>query len=408
MAIGLFLLLCAIYWASIPDVFNEIRENRRFFDSDGEFITRQFKQGSVFTHNNHLLYHIFGTLIFGAVQSATWAHKVLSVVAGAAGVTILFLGGCYWLKRPLPALLAALFIGGCAGYWFFAATIDTYVPHIAASLAALIVALLCLRTQKPGAYAVLGALMGLAFLLRTDGFLVGATAIVILDRPRRPWARLGALLLGGVVVGLLGYAVLAQTFYGVAPADTLAFAFPDRPEMDSGVWGRWSNVNAATLHLTLVNHALYAVAIPGVEATRSADFISAYGGIGLGALVPTIWAALLVLALLNAVRLAWLGPQGDSTPRGREPFWLLALALLWFVPRIVFYAWWDPYDPFLFACMSLPAFWLLAVINAGALLSADSATAENRWLMAGAFLVAALWLYNFVYLILPMRQASIG
>ncbi|MBN8999644.1 MAG: glycosyltransferase family 39 protein [Rhizobiales bacterium] len=364
IAAALFFGMFVIYWLSIPDHFNEIYNNRRFFDSDGEFITRQFYQNKTFTHNNHLLYHVSARLLFEAGLDVVRSHKFLSVFWGALGVSILFVGGRYWTGRLLPALIAALFVGGAAAYWFFAATIDTYVPQVASGAAALVAALVCLRTQRPAAYFALGALLGLAFLFRTDGFLMATTALVILERPRDPWRRLAALAAGGVLVGVVGYALLAWRFYGVPPAEALAFAFPDRPEMAAGQWGRWANVDPASLWLT---------------------FAGAAG---------------------RAIVLAIVDPAGRRSGAGREPAFLTLLGLAWLLPRIVFYAWWDPFDPFLFACTSLPAFWLTWLHAFGTPVEA------SRWtkpMLAGAaVLVAAIWLHNIVYLVMPMRAASVG
>ena len=91
VALGLFALFAVVYWISVPDAFNTVRSNERLFGSDGEFITRQFRQGEIFTHNDHLLYHVMATVLHGAApwipgleQNAVAVHKVLSVGFGAA------------------------------------------------------------------------------------------------------------------------------------------------------------------------------------------------------------------------------------------------------------------------------------------------------------------------------------
>ncbi len=410
IALALFIGLFFVYWISIPNHFNEIYNNRLFFDSDGEFITRQFNLGLTFTHNNHLLYHIAARLLNQAGFGVVSAHKFLSVFFGALGVSILYLGGRYWTGRSTPALVAALFVGGSAGYWFFSSSIDTYVPHIASGAAAIVAALACLRTQRMAAYFAFGALLGLAFLFRTDGFLVAVTAIVLLDRPRSLWPRLAALLAGGVLVGLIGYALLAWLFYGIPPTGAIAFAFPDRPEMATGMWGRWANVDAGTLWLTVVNHVLYAVVMPGVDTTRSADLVAAYGQSWVGAIMPVLWTVFLVALIVRAAVsvLPGAGTRANRHDRG----WLALLALVWFLPRVVFYTWWDPNDPFLFACTSLPAFWLLWLLALDPQrreTAAEQRSNDLPWftLSAAAF-VAALWLHNVLHLILPMRAASLG
>lgn len=413
VALALFVGLILVYAFSIPDHFNQIYENRRFFDSDGEFITRQFNQGKTFTHNNHLLYHIGGTVLFELTGNAVTAHKALSVFFGALGATVLFLGGYWWSRRLAPALIAALFVAGCSSYWFFSATIDTYVPHIAAASAALVAALLCLRLQRAWTYALLGACMGLGFLFRTDGFLLALLAVVVLDRRRNVWPRLVALAVSGAVVGLAFYAILANLFYDVPLRDAGLWALGhlDRPEVAGGQWGEWRNVTPASLYLTFVNHAFYAVAMPGVEATRSGDFVAEYAKLGTGAIVPALWIAAFAATLAAAL---WITLRhvaaGVPDRQRRERIWLFGLALLWFVPRILFYAWWDPNDPFLFACVSLPALWLLLLyaVDGEARPGPEEQPQTRGITIAAALLTAALWIHNLIFLIQPMRQASIG
>ena len=104
----------SVYWVSVPTEFNVVRGNRSFFDSDGEFITRQFRQGRTFTHNDHLLYHLAARAFHdGAAErlparrDAVRVHKLLSVGAGALGLGLLFVIGYQWLGHWL-ALLPAL------------------------------------------------------------------------------------------------------------------------------------------------------------------------------------------------------------------------------------------------------------------------------------------------------------
>ena len=64
LSLVMFTVLVGVYWISVPHEFNTVRENRRFFDSDGEFITRQFREGETFTHETHLLYHVIGSELY--------------------------------------------------------------------------------------------------------------------------------------------------------------------------------------------------------------------------------------------------------------------------------------------------------------------------------------------------------
>ena len=71
----LFVAMLSVYGYSVPGSFNTVEENRRFFDSDGEFITRQFRQGRTFTHNDHLLYHILGKWLFTHAENIPGIRK---------------------------------------------------------------------------------------------------------------------------------------------------------------------------------------------------------------------------------------------------------------------------------------------------------------------------------------------
>lgn len=310
------------------------------FDSDGEFIPRQFAQGKTYTHNAHLLYHVAATvLVKDAGLGIIAAHELLSAVSGGLGVAVLFLAGWYWSRRWREALLPALVVGVSAGYWYFSATIDTYVPHVAAASLCLFAALACLRAQSLLAYGALGAAVGVAALLRTDGVVCALLAIVALDRPREAPARLAIFGVAAALVGVVGYALLAQAFYGVGWAHAPAWAL-DRAQRSSA-WGNAANLDIASLGKTLVNHVVYAVFMPklglvdGQSRFLAAEFLVA------------LWVATLASSACLLIR-------GDRRQR-----WLLVLAAAWIAPRVVLYAWWDPHDPFLYAALSLPGLWLL-------------------------------------------------
>src|SRR4029434_2761850 len=88
------------------------------------------------------------------------------------------------------------------------------------------------------------------------------------------------------------------------------------------------------------------------------------------------WVASLVMGLVMAIGLAAAAARRDA----EHVRWVLALVAAWIVPRVAFYCWWDPYDPFLFAVMSLPGVWLIAfgfaVYGGG---SARSGNLSCRW-----------------------------
>lgn len=409
IALVLFLGMVLVYNNSVPGRFNTVYDNRRFFDSDGEFITRQFNQGKTFTHNDHLLYHILGRLLYdhsdhipSVSANPVSAHKALSVVAGALGVMLLFLFGRRFTGRSFPALAAALWIGGSASYWFFSATIDTYLPNLCASILALGLAMKCLRDQRVSSYVWMGTAMGLAFLLRTDSFLLASLILVVAGKSRdRLGAGLAACIAAGALVSLAGYAWLAHVFYNVPPGDLIVWALGhvDRPEA-AKEWGVLANLAPANFRLAALNQSLYGVILPGLYNVRSTDIMSAMGAVKTG--LPMLWTylAFMVVVLATVVVVVWRAAKN----RTWSPAILLALAVAWFLSRTGFYAWWDPKDPFLFAVLSLPALWILLLLFLGKE-PAGNVRPKMSNVRAGLVGLMALliWVHNLLAMVMPLR-----
>jgi len=400
-AVVLFGVFAVIYWVSVPNGFNTVRENRRFFDSDGEFITRQFKQGSTYTHQDHLLYHILATTLHassdyvpGLPKDPVAVHKILSVFFGALGITCLFLFGLMMTKRLLPSLLAALFVAGSAGYWFFSATIDTYVPSLCFCIVALGLTLKWLTDQSMSTSVTLGASMGIAFLFRTDGFLLGSLGLAGLGIRRRWYAKLLPIVLAGAIVSGVGYAGLAHHVYKIDYKDVPSWSrgHLDRREVGEN-WGVIKNLTLENIKLVLVNQVFYTVFLPGLESTADPDFCKTmtafrYGGLILSAYL--LFLLLIVASTIAALVRYWRNRQlTQSLP--------IVLGLSWFISRTLFYTWWNPYEPFLFAVMSIPALWLFCLI----FLQEKPHTSLR---LGGMTLIVILvWGHNLAHLILPLR-----
>jgi len=398
----LFLLMIPVYYNSIPSRFNTVYNNRCFFDSDGEFILRQFGQNKTFTHNDHLLYHITARWLYTHASHLPLVksnplkiHKQLSVVAGAAGVALLFAIGLFLTGRMLPSLMAALFTGGCAGYWFFAATIDTYLPSLVFCILSLGFFIKALQRQHLADYAGMGAAMGLAVLFRTDAVLLGTLALIALAAARRRTA--GLVVCGGVflMVGVAGYAMLANHYYGIPWLQIPAWAagHVNRPETVQAQWGTMHNFTGATLGVTALNHVLYAILIPGVNATRTAGFLSTPATI-------TALAIYILIAGTALLRCVWKSRQD------RLVFCSLMAAVTWLVTRVFFYCWWDPQDPFLFAVLSLPVWWLILIMSIGRRpAAAPQPAAGSRWeTIALTLLAITVWSHNAINMIQPFRH----
>jgi hypothetical protein len=408
----LFIVTATVYWKSIPHSFNTIYENRRFFDSDGEFIVRQYREGKTFTHNDHLLYHILGKAVqkhSGSIPSLNGdtvrSHKALSVLAGGLGVVLFYLMGLTMTSRHRPAVLGALFAGGCAGWWFFSATIDTYIPCVLASSAALGAAILVIKKPSLRASTALGALVGLAFLLRTDGILLAVLGFSLLSRREGMWTRIAVAAGAAVVVGVVGYFVLAHTCYGVAWGDVPQWAQGalQRPEASKKqLWGLAENLSRHNITKVLVNHACYTAVFPTLATTHGTHIIKAYSPAGMATL--GVYAAIMMTAGGYALSRIRAGIRA----RNWAVLILSLTVVLWVAIRIFFYSWWDPRDPFLFANMTLPAIWLLLMLGVqqAYLVHAESPAARRVIPVSLLLLTCLVWVHNFRLLIIPLRPFS--
>lgn len=405
VGIGVFVVMAAIYTVSIPNRFNTKYENRRFFDSDGEFITRQFRQGTTFTHNDHLLYHVLATVLYrnapaipGLAQDPVPVHKVLSVTAGALGVMFLYFAGLAVGARPVASVATALLAGGCAGWWFFSATIDTYMPSLAASCFALWAALEFLRAPRLRWVLALGVGAALAFLFRTDGFLLAPLGIVLFADRKRFWQNASVLAAVVAVLGFGGYALLARRFYDVPLSKVADWALhgTKRPEAREKIWGVGKNLAWPHFQRVIANHAVYTILMPHVEKTAEVRALRRYVRpryLGPAVLVLAASGAGFTALGLGARSNGRLSKPDVVIPRG----YLLALAALWLLPRIIFYTWWNPYEAFLFAVMSIPAWWLVWI-------SAPARWPSRRWVLGLVWLsAAAIWAHNYVWMIRPFR-----
>jgi hypothetical protein len=398
IALLLFFAMWMVYANSIPPAFNASYENRRFFDSDCEFIPRQFHLHETWTYNDHLLYHALARGLYSLTSTpppqpydSIPQHRWLSITAGALGVSLLFLFGRKFSGSTTGALAAALLVGGCAGWWYFAATIDTYLPHIAACIAALGFAMLALERQQLRDYAWLGACAGLAFLFRTDGFLLAPLGLVAFARDAKlAPKRLAVCAAAGLAVGVLGYAMIAHAVFHVpfSAVPQWALGHANRPGDATALWGRQANISAFTLRMTLDYHAIYAAILPGLKTTRIAEVLYKFSHLSGGIFVLGLYSVLMIASL------AWM--------IWRKNYWLLAMAVLWIAPRVIFYTWWDPAEPFLFACTSLPAVWLLVISFVR--MPADTARWRATLHLGLSVLVAAVvWWHNGRVMIQPLR-----
>lgn len=407
-SVVLILVCFAVYQYSVPRSFNTVYENRRFFDSDGEFIARQFNAGSTFTHNDHLLYHVVARTLhnhphaLGLGTNPVRIHMFLSSLFGALAVGLAYAAAFRLTGERLRSCAVALLCAVSAGWWFFSSTIDTYMPCMFFCLLSLALALGTFTHQSPLAHAGLGAAMGLAFLFRTDSFLLLPLGLVYLFPPNRRWRHVMACALTGLVVAAGGYALLAHSFYGVPFEAIPAWAVGGMGRPEATVeqsWGQWANLTPANMALALVNQLFYTVLLPGLSDTRNVLFWHTYQA-STWATFAFVFASLSIL-FCRFTLAAWRA--GNKTQVQTRIVW--GMVLLWVAARTLFYCWWDPFDPFLFAVMSLPVLWVAALCGSSAIALDEKSQRGRHGVAIWLFLVsAAVCFHNVAGMILPLRQ----
>lgn len=409
----LFLGFAAIYANSVPGRFNTVPQNRKYFDSDGEFITRQFRQGKIYTHNDHLLYHILAKTLYKAIPSFEESnnlvspHKTMSVLFGALGVVFFYLFGFMITKRFVISLLCAICFGGTAGWWFFSATIDTYIPCLSVSIPVLGLAVLALNGHETRIKSLgIGIMAGLAFLFRTDSCLLVLMSVCLLKN-QKTFIRDGLIAaIAGVIVGIVGYAALSHIIYDIPMNATSMWNWITgamlRQESAEKIWGVVKNLTLPHFSLMLVNQFFYTMLIPGLLDTRDAAFYSTYSISGWVSLL--LWMATFFTALYHiGVKI-----YERSNCSRRFSIYAAALAFIWFFSRLLFYTWWDPFDPFLFAGMAMPALWIIVLL--GFCYAQERGMNEWKWrahLILLGVLSLSVWTHNYLYMIKPLRDSCL-
>jgi hypothetical protein len=94
-----------------------------------------------------------------------------------------------------------------------------------------------------------------------------------------------------------------------------------------------------------------------------------------------------------------------STVVGRKRWYPLAMIAAWIGTRTLFYAWWNPWEPFLFACLSLPALWLLA-LEFVTPTSRTSPAAMRLHVGLISLLAVIVWWHNYRTMIAPLKWAT--
>lgn len=140
--------------------------------------------------------------------SAETVLKVVSALAGGAGVALTFLIACQTLTSTLRALAAALLLVGLSGYWFHSTATELHTVHAACALVLFLGLVHTLQAVQTAARIPRGTLsllfLGTALTLasHTSGIAVLLPTLYVVTLTRRSSAARRQLLLG-IGAGLL-------------------------------------------------------------------------------------------------------------------------------------------------------------------------------------------------------------
>ncbi|MBL8897376.1 MAG: hypothetical protein JNM84_07100 [Planctomycetes bacterium] len=293
---------------------------------------------------HHPLFHVLSwgvVRVLRAVQPdlempGTWALKLVSAAGGALALALLFRA----VARGSTFLVAALLVaaaGSTAGFRLYASVGETYWPALAAQLALL---LHCLDAERERRPLELRALVGwtvLALLLRQDALLVVpcVAAMLAADRgrpsPSARWrdaasylALCGALTIAGYGACYGVYALQAAA--PVGPLDWLTKL------AQTGKWGGFGGLDPVwsthATHPSALRLSLDLTAASWDYGTLPWLRGAAAGPESAGALHGAALALALVVVIAPAI--------------ARPSRAVVAIAALFLMPRLAFYAWWQP------------------------------------------------------------------
>ena len=185
-------------------------------------------------------------------------------------------------------------------------------------------------------------------------------------------------------------------FYDIPIKDIPAWslAISERGEARE-IWGVLGNINLENIKLAGINHLYYTILIPGLMSTRDSHIFEAMNQLPLGEWIIIFYTFFLLLIVGNSI---FVFIKNIKHGLMTESIVIL-LGYIWLISRIIFYTWWDPYDPFLFAVMSIPVLWLFLLIflNKGKL--------STLRLVLALVMVILVWSHNYLHIINPLNAS---
>jgi hypothetical protein len=255
--------------------------------------------------------------------------ELLSSLAGAGALAVLYKLAWELSGLRYVALAAALGMGLSYGFWFYSVEVEIYVPPLFFLLTAAWLLWRAMRDEWPELYWLAGLCQGVAALIHQGSlFIAPACALGILLVPGPVYERIGRAMRYGLA--LIGVVIPAYLVAGVFVAGQ------NTPDLflkwvnnygHLGTWGAWRGDSVEAT-------------VSGLSAAVSAEF----------------WTGRIAALLLIAYVLVRAVP---ITRRGGT----FAIALWgWFAIYAVFFAWWQP-ENLKFWVLMLPAPLLLAALS---------------------------------------------
>ena len=251
---------------------------------------------------SHPLYHITG-IIVKYIPIGEFAYRVnlISAIAGAFAVANLFLLVRLWLRKNLPALLAAVTLAVSHTFWRHAVIAEDYTLYAALLLAELIMLLQYVKTKRVVYLYLLGLFNGLAIathMLASIGFASYVVFLIVLLVKKEIRLKDLGIIAGLWVIGAAPYEYLIINKY-IQTGDFAA-------TVSSSLFGeRWrSSVFNIGLSAKLIKENLILIAYNFPTPNVIFFFAGVYGlkKVSPGRAFKNILLSLLVLFFLFAFR----------------------------------------------------------------------------------------------------------
>ncbi|AQT70344.1 putative membrane protein [Anaerohalosphaera lusitana] len=303
----------------------------------------------------HPLYHLIGFAV-KSIPLGEFGYRVnlISAVCGALTIANIFLLVRIWLRKTLPAAVAAISLALSWTFWQHSAIAEVYTLYTAIFSAELIVLYMFCKTNQPRYLILLGFVNGLSIANHMWGIIplavYGCMAIYVLAKNRNTWPVFAAFILAWTV-GAFPYeyliieqyletrdlpAVISSALFGSSWAsDALNVAITPRIALENVLF---IGLSFATPNILLIFAGCYAIrktAGPAMFKTVIAILLGLFFIFAFRYTVPDRYAFFIPFYCLSAIFMGvganWLLKRTSS---GAIPVIVLIFA---FLPPLVYF-----------------------------------------------------------------------